>query len=569
MKVEELLEDLHSRLNIVDVVADYIELKRAGQNYKGLCPFHSEKTPSFMVSPDKQIFHCFGCGVGGNVIHFVMKFENLPFQEAVRLLARKAGIDLKEYKYGRDNESTREKLIEIHRQASRAFAENLTKSKKARSYLSERGLSEETIRLFSLGYALKDWHYLSDILRKKGFPDSLIFQSGIVTNGEKGAYDTFRDRIIFPICEAQGDVIAFGGRVMDESQPKYLNSPESPLFKKGETLYGIHLAKDALRKTEYALIVEGYFDVIVCHQNGFGNAMAPLGTALTQGHLQQLRRFTKRVVLVFDGDEAGKAAAKRSIPLLFEQGFIVKVLLLPEHDDPDSFLRKNGPSLFREKLSGARSALDFILKVSQKDKTETVHEAVGMISLAKDPIMREELVSELSVRAGIRETVIREEIKKLQAKQGAEERKKGPSPTSPLGPASLWSEELLLLSAAVTFPERCDDILRVVPIERFRNPVVREVLRKLRAANGRVESVLPMLSDEEKMVITGLTLNPGFDLETVNENIEDCIRKMMMRAISERIKEAEGKGDPGLLNALHRERRECMREAAPQKTRDA
>ncbi len=294
-----------------------------------------------------------------------MKYENLSFPESLRLLAKKAGIDLKEYRLQSGDDGPREKLLELHTVAAKVFTDNLKKSETASSYLKKRGLTEDTIHSFSLGYALKDWHHLSNYLKEKGFSRSVILQSGIVSSGEKGIYDTFRDRIMFPIVDLQGGIIAFGGRVMDESQPKYLNSPDSPLFKKGETLYGLAHAKDGVRKKGYAVIVEGYFDVIVCHQYGFTNATAPLGTALTPGHLQRLKRFTKKAVLVFDGDEAGKAAAKRSLPILLEQGFTSEILLLPPDDDPDSFLRKKGARVFADMVSEAVSPVDFLMSVSK------------------------------------------------------------------------------------------------------------------------------------------------------------------------------------------------------------
>lgn len=569
MKDERLLEELRTRLDIVDLISDYIEIKRAGQNYKGLCPFHSEKTPSFMVSPDKQIFHCFGCGVGGNIVNFVMKYENLSFHESLKLLAKKAGINLKAYKLSSDFEGLREKLIEIHKAASKVFVENLRRSKVAYTYLKDRGLTEETISIFSLGYALKDWHYLSNYLKDKRFSHSLILQSGLVSSGDKGIYDTFRDRIIFPICDIQGDAIAFGGRVMDDSQPKYLNSPDSPLFKKGETLYGLSLAKDGIRKKGYAIIVEGYFDAVMCHQYGFDNAVAPLGTALTTGHLQKLKRFTKKAVLVFDGDEAGKSAAKRSIPILFEQGFTAKILMLPKDDDPDSFLRRKGGTHFAGLVEKAKSAIDFIMSVLGKDKAETVHEALGIISGARDLIMKEELIRELSEKSGIRETVIREEMQRLGRKL-KEKRGGKPSFAAPSTRAFCYDEELLLLSAVIAFPDRIDYILQMVPIKEFRNAAVKSIFEKL-GAGGRESGIgvlLPSLGDEEKTMVTRLTFHPGFDYETVDKNIEDCIRRIGMRKsrerweqIHEKIKQAEITGEYELLDSLLHERQRLIKEA--------
>jgi DNA primase len=562
MKDERLLEELKARLDVVEVISDYIELKRAGQNYKGLCPFHSEKTPSFMVNPGKQRFHCFGCDTGGDIIQFVMKYENLSFQETLKLLAKKAGISLRDYKLSGGDEGLREKLLEILKEASKVFAENLKKSKSAYGYLKGRGLTEDTIRAFSLGYAFKEWHSLTNYLIDKGFSRSLILQSGIASSGDKGIYDTFRDRILFPICDVRGEIIAFGGRVMDDSQPKYLNSPDGPLFKKGETLYALNYAKEGIRKKGYAVIVEGYLDVMISHQYGFDNTVAPLGTALTPGHLQKLKRFTQKAFLVFDGDEAGKSAAKRSLPLLLAQGFGAKILLLPEKHDPDSFLKEHGGVPYGKLLSESRSVVDFVLESSRKDKTETVHEAIEIISAAADAIMKEELIGELARRTDTRETVIREEMRNRSRKV----KEQGSTHTSPRfspGEALRHDEELLLLSAVIAFPEKLDSVLGSVSIEDFRNPVIRHIFGKLsaRPAGKAFDTILSSLDDEEKALLLGLTVNPGFDLESVDKNIQDCIKKKVMRRFEEMNKQAHVKGDREALNALLLEKRRLIKEA--------
>lgn len=562
MKNERLLEELKARLDIVDVISDYVELKRAGQNYKGLCPFHSEKTPSFMVNPGRQRFHCFGCGAGGDLISFVVKYENLSFQDSIRLLAKKAGLNVEEYRLSGKDEGLREKLIEVHREASKAFAENLKRSKGAYSYLKERGLSEETIGLFSLGYAMKDWHHLSNYMNGKGFSRDVILQSGIASSGEKGIYDTFRDRVMFPICDVRGDVIAFGGRVMDDSQPKYLNSPDTPLFRKGETLYGLDRARDGIRNKGYAVIVEGYLDVLMSHQYGFDNTVAPLGTALTPGHLHKLKRFTKKAVLVFDGDEAGKAAAKRSVPFLLEEGFASKILLLPEKDDPDSFLRKNGNIPYGRLLAGAKSVIDFILSVSKRGRTETVHEAIEIIRAAEDAIMKEELISELAQRTDKSETAIREEMKKLSRKARGKKEGTACSKSADRN-AFCYDEELLLLSAVLAFPDKLAYILQAIPLEEFRNGTVKSIMTRFAGA-GEVKAfaaILSSLSDEEEALVTRLTFHPGFDPEHVDKNIEDCIKRKVMQRLSERGRQAHMAGDREALNALLIEKRRLMKEA--------
>lgn len=563
MKDDRLLEDLKSRIDIVDVVSEYIELKRAGQNFKGLCPFHTEKTPSFMVNPDKQRFHCFGCNVGGDAINFVMKYENLSFQETVRLLAKKAGMDLRSYRLGSAEPGLKGKLIEIQKAASGVFVENLGRSKKASSYLAGRGLYGETIQTFLIGYAVREWHHLSNYLKGKGFQPEFIAKSGLVSTGEKGSYDTFRDRIMFPIRDVSGDVIAFGGRVMDGSQPKYLNSPESVIFKKGETLYGLDLAKDAIRKKGYAVIVEGYLDVIVSHQYGFSNTVAPLGTALTPGHLLKLKRFTKKAVLVFDGDEAGKSAARRSIPLLLGQGFDTKILLLPEGDDPDSFLRKAGGESFGSLVSGAKSVIDFVLSVSGRNRTGAVHEGIEMISVAEDAIMREELIGELARKSDRSESAVREELKKLSERFRQKVNPKDSSVRALQEEMVPRDEEELLLSAVVSFPDRLEIILQQVSLKDFINPLVKEIFGRLveEGMENGLDAISSTFGDGERNLLTRLAVEPGFDLEAVDKNIEDCIKKIRMREFHERSRRAAVAGDPKLLNSLLLERRRLIREA--------
>jgi len=567
MKDDKLLEELKARFDIVDVISEYVELKKAGQNYKGLCPFHSEKTPSFMVSQEKQIFHCFGCGAGGDLVGFVMQYENLSFPETLKHLAKKAGIVIREYRSaGGGSDRLRETLLAIHQTAVGFYCGNLEGSRTSSSYLLERGLTEKTIRAFSLGYALKDWHRLSNYLQEKGFSRPAILQSGLVSSGEKGGYDTFRDRIMFPISDVQGGVIAFGGRVMDDSQPKYLNSPDTSLFRKGETLYGLNMAREGIRKKGHVIIVEGYFDVIICHQYGFSNTVAPLGTALTTGHLRRLGRFTKKALLVFDSDEAGKSAAKRSLPILFEQGFSAKILLLPPNDDPDSFLRRKGAAKFSELMGRAKSPIDFIVSGSSDDRTVAVREALATVSSSADMIMKEELIRELSEKTGVRETVLREEMKRMGKKHG--ERLK--NQRFPQQRIPCYDEELLILSAVISFPEKLAYILQSLKTDQFKNMTVRSIFEKLGKGweINTLDTIVSSFGNEERDLVARVTFDPGFDRETVDRNIEDCLRIICerescerQREIHERIKQAEKRGDQESLYVLLRERQRLMKEA--------
>ncbi len=555
METDRILEDIKSRLDIVELVSDYIELKKAGQNYKANCPFHAEKTPSFMVSQGKQIFHCFGCGAGGDIFGFVMKYENLNFQEALKMLAKKAGVQLSGYRFEDGLAERKERLYVIQKEALNTFTGNLKKSKTAIAYLDKRGVSQEMFEAFSLGYADRGKKVLYDHLRAKGFDDSLITQSGLVFTGENGLHDVFRNRIMFPIFNIQGDAIAFGGRAIDDSMPKYLNSPETLLFKKSETLYGLNAAKDEIRKKGYVMITEGYLDVIMCRQYSFLNVVAPLGTALTTGHLQKLGRFTKKVLLVFDSDAAGIAAAKRSLSILYEHGFRSKILLLPEGDDPDSFLRKNGSRAFQIKLSKTESMVDFILRL-KGDKSDNVRTAIGIIDNSKDLILREELFKELAEKSGIRESVLRGETKRYEQRAGI-----GKTPAAAKTAGFLYDEEVLLLSAIVAFPDRAPYIFDNLNIDRVCNPIVRQIFQEIKPSAERLNmnTMLGILSDEGKALITRLSLNPGFDIEHVDNNIRDCLRKMAHCEIEEKIRLAKTAGDLRLLNSLLAEKQKITR----------
>lgn len=547
MKTDRILDDIKSRLDIVELVSDYIELKKAGQNYRANCPFHAEKTPSFMVSQSKQIFHCFGCGAGGDIFGFVMKYENLNFQEALKMLAKKAGVQLSGYRFEDGLTERKERLYVIQKEALNTFTGNLKKSKTARAYLDKRGVSQEMVEAFSLGYADRGRKVLYDRLRAKGFDDLLITQSGLIFTGESGLHDVFKNRIMFPIFNIQGDAVAFGGRVIDDSMPKYLNSPETLLFKKSETLYGLNVAKDEIRKKGYVMITEGYLDVIMCRQNGFLNVVAPLGTALTTGHLQKLGRFTKKVLLVFDSDAAGIAAAKRSLSILYEHGFRSKVLLLPEGDDPDSFLRKNGSRAFQIKLSKSESMVDFILRL-KGDKPDNVRTAIGIIDNAKDLILREELFNELSDKSGIKKDVLtRGETKMYEQRAGI-----GGAPAAAKTAGFFYDKEVLLLSAIVAFPDRAPYIFANLNIERVCNPVVRQIFQEIKPSAERLNmnTMLGILNDEGKALITRLSLNPGFDIEHVDNNIRDCLRDMAHCEIEEKIRAAPDAGDLRLRHSL-------------------
>lgn len=562
---ENIIEEIKSRIDIVDLISDYVELKRAGQNYKGLCPFHAERTPSFIVSPDKQIYHCFGCGEGGNIFSFIMRHDNVTFPEALRFLAKRAGLSLKESKSIEPGGGLKHKLIELNRESMSIFQENLKNSKEALSYLEGRGIGISAIKTFCLGYSVRSWNYLYNHLKNKGFTESLMLQAGLIGQGEKGFYDIFRDRIIFPIRNLQGEVIAFGGRVMDDSLPKYINSPDTVIFKKGENLYGLDMAKDEIRKRGFVIITEGYLDVITSHEKGFPNTVAPLGTALTEAHLSRLRRLTKKVILVFDGDEAGRSAARRSIPILLSQGFKTGILLLPQGEDLDSFLRKNAPDLFRDALSKAKSPLSFLFESSSLDKTETTREVIKLIAPVRDVLLREELIKELSELSGFREMALRVELKRLTNKKGYEK-------DALTFKDKAYDEEVLLLSSVISFPEKIRDVIERLPLKDLRNTIVKGIFEKL-GISGSIEEAMPSMNAEERSLISRLTIEPGFDTSNVDKNIEDCLNSIRgriventLREIHDKIRKAEKTGQEEILKALLIEKQKVLREMMQHKS---
>ncbi|MCI8466512.1 MAG: DNA primase [Lachnospiraceae bacterium] len=359
---EELVEEVRSRSDIVDVISSYVRLQKKGGTYFGLCPFHNEKTPSFSVTPGKQMYYCFGCGAGGNVITFLMEYENYTFQEALETLADRVGVELPkegESAEARKQADLRARILEVNKEAGRYFYYQMKKpgGKRAYEYLTDRGLSDETIRRFGLGYSNPYRDDLYRYLKSKGYEDGLLKESGLVKVEERGAHDRFWNRAMFPIMDVNGKIIGFGGRVMGEGEPKYLNSPETRVFDKSRNLYGLNYARAA--RKPYLLLCEGYMDVISMHQAGFTNAVASLGTALTPGHANLLHRYTEQVVLTYDSDKAGVKAALRAIPILKEAGISAKVLSLKPYKDPDEFIKARGAEAFEERISQAENSFLF------------------------------------------------------------------------------------------------------------------------------------------------------------------------------------------------------------------
>lgn len=428
----ELIDEITQNSDLVKIISGYLNLKKSGRNFKALCPFHSEKTPSFMVSPDKQIWHCFGCGQGGNVFTFIMKIENLNFQDACKTLAEILGIPYREFKFDKEKEEFREKLFKINFLSLDYFQKNLKDAKNLIpcKYLKERGLKEDAIEKFKIGYAPSFFDGLQKFLSKEGISLQEMEKAGLISKSEKreGYFDWFRNRIIFPIFDLQNRIIGFSGRTLMSEEPKYINSKETSIFQKGKILYGLNFARNEITRSGYAIIVEGYLDLITSHINGVENVVASMGTSLTSEQANLISRFTEEVIIAYDPDTAGKSATIRGIEILFEKGLKIKVASLPEEKDPDILIREEGIDKFNKIIKEAKKFFDYRLdnlilgkeKIEPEDKAKIVEEISPYISKIKNQIVVDDYIKKISSRLNIDEKILRESVIKSEDKTDLE-----------------------------------------------------------------------------------------------------------------------------------------------------
>ncbi|HBY56576.1 MAG TPA: DNA primase [Candidatus Atribacteria bacterium] len=429
----ELLEEIRNRCDIVDIISGYVPLKPAGKGFKGLCPFHEEKTPSFMVSPEKQLFHCFGCGEGGNVFNFIMKFEKVEFYEAVKMLAKKAGVTLpSDDKKGNLLYKQKDRLYKLNNLAAKYYQECLARTfqgKKIKNYLKKRGINDKTVEKYRLGYAPAGGNLLINFLKKKGYSYENLIKAGLVKRSNiDGSYlDYFRNRIIFPIFNVQGNIVGFGGRVLDDSLPKYINSPETLIYNKGENLYNLNFAREDIRKKNEAIIVEGYTDILIVQQYGCTNTVASLGTALTIKQIELIKRFADNVLIAYDADSAGNLATLRSLDLLIKTGLGVKVIVLPQGYDPADFLIKKGSKAFQFLIEKSLSLIDYRLKLlyakyntsTIEGRVKIIEEILPTLSVIDNEVELRAQIKKLSEELNLSEEAILIELKKY--KRGAKE----------------------------------------------------------------------------------------------------------------------------------------------------
>ncbi|MFH1007795.1 MAG: DNA primase [Candidatus Latescibacterota bacterium] len=574
---EETIEDIRAQVNIADVVSDYVALKKKGQNYFGLCPFHVEKTPSFSVNVEKQIFHCFGCGAGGNVFTFLRDVEKISFLEAVRLVAAKAGILLPEERSGPASGEVSDALYRANDLAQKYFQHLLWKDasgRVARAYLSERAISQETAERFGLGVAAPDWDGLLKVGAKRGLDGAAFEKAGLAVAKPKGGhYDRFRDRLMFPITNIGGRPVAFGARTLDpEGQPKYLNSPETPIYRKGHILYGLCQAKDAIRKAGQALIVEGYTDLLRLVQCGIEYVVASSGTAFTPEQAKLLARYGDRVVLVFDADQAGSTATLRGIDILLEADLEVRVIALPEGHDPDSFVRDAGPEPFLKLLRDAQPLLDYKLDQMSRSldlatvegRRRSIEEFIQTLSKIGDEIRRNLLTQQVSERLGIGEEVLHRAIRRERRKGRGETRGKG-GETNEKGIVLRQgsSAERELVRIMLSGGDIAVRVISLIRMEDFQEGPFRQIaagMAEMVTGEGKsdVGSLMDRFQGSDLVGVISRLASEGFDEKQIDQSLSDSIAQLRkenarraIEAIRLHLKEAEQQGNDALVGVLY------------------
>ncbi len=595
---EDKISEIKNTVDIVDIISDVVTLKKAGKNYIGLCPFHSEKTPSFTVSPEKKIFHCFGCQAGGNVFTFMMKNEGISFPEAVRIIAAKCGINIPAQRLSQDQKrkiSEREKLLDVNRQAMNYFSNILLSSstgETAKEYLKKRKITKDIIKSFAIGYAQEGWDNLISYFFKKKISPRLLEKSGLIIPRRKGNgfYDRFRGRIIFPIFNISSQVIGFGGRVLDDSDPKnakYLNSPETPVYTKSHSLYGLNRAKDKLRELKTVFVVEGYFDLLALHQHDIVNSVATLGTSLTAEHVRLIRGYigkTGKVILVYDSDDAGLKAAYRSIEI-FDKGYVdAKIMVLPDGYDPDSYLFKFGQKSFLEEYSKAKSIMAFLIDFSEKKHGDSIEGKIQIISDMKKPlsdindsVARSLYVKELAERLDIDESAILEKVREERTVSSDQLPKKNILSVSQGGGLTKKESriERQIIAMMLQYPEILPELNKRNILEYFENDTLKSIGQKILIYTDKnginapdsdsghgiakeiyVSEIINLIDDKEKKsIIAALAFEEElwqFEgcIKLITQFIEIRQNSRNKSFIEKQIKEAEKKNDHKLLLRL-------------------
>lgn len=559
MYSNEIIEEVVSRNDIVDVISGYVKLKKSGSSYVGLCPFHNEKSPSFSVSGQKQLYHCFGCGVGGNVITFVMEYENYTFLEAVKMLGERAGIALPEIEASGEEKrqrDTKQKLLEINKIAATYYYHQLgsEKGQAGFKYLTGRGLSMDTVKRFGLGFAPQTTGELYHILKEKGYGDDLLKESGLFTY-ENGARDKFWNRVIFPIMDINNKVIGFGGRVMGDGKPKYLNSPETKLFDKSRNLYGLNVARTSRKPN--LIICEGYMDVISLHQAGFNQAVASLGTALTPGHARLMKRYTDNVLITYDSDEAGVKAALRAIPILKEAGLSTKVINMRPYKDPDEFIKALGPEAFQERIDNAENSFMYEIGIIEKrydrsdpeSETAFEREVAAKLVTFSEKLERDNYLKAVCRRFMIPEDGMRQMVLRLGNKEGIIAKENLPERNQPKTKKKkedgVRQAEKILLTWMIEDAGIYDLVKKHITPEDFADPLFKDVAGKVyeQYENGRI-SPASIINDyepgEEQNEVSAMfsaELSESLSMAEREKTLNDTVIKVKENSLNNMLRE--------------------------------
>ncbi|WP_353096065.1 DNA primase [Tissierella praeacuta] len=534
---DETIEKIRDAADIVDIISDYIPLKKSGGNYVGLCPFHNEKTPSFTVSDTKQFFHCFGCGEGGDALAFIMKKENLSFPEAVEVLANKLGITIEEQKPKDDKlYREREKAYEINKETARFFFDNLIKNQDSLSYLYKRKINNKIIRQFGLGYSLNKWNSLYKYLEYNGYKDEEIEKLGLIgrKTGKDKYYDKFRNRIMFPIIDTKGRIVGFGGRVLDNSMPKYLNSQETFIFNKGNHLYGLNLV-NKFSDRKRIVLVEGYMDVISLFSKGINYAVASLGTALTERQAKLLKRYGENVYICYDSDQAGINATNKAIKILLKEGIEPKIVTLGNYKDPDEFLKENNLEKFEYKLNEALNHVDFRIHINkQKYNTDEAEgkikftiEIAKIIKELNSPIEKDVYINKISKEMNISKEAIQKEVfgNNIKIKENKNVKEKITiSPIKTILPSASLVAEIDLIKLMIFDKEYFDILIKEVPLDEYENLECREILR-----------IMMVLYEKDEILDEDLLYKRVKELHDIDAKLLDSIFKKRINFLPENI----------------------------------
>ena len=565
---QETIDRINDNADIVDIVSKSVDLKKRGRNFFGLCPFHEEKTPSFSVAPDKGIYHCFGCGKGGNAVNFIIENEKLSFVEAIQQLGQHLGIQV-EFSGSNESKNLFDNLYKIHEDASSLYHKTLLsdRGKKALKYLMDRGLSLESIKLFSVGFAPESSKFLLNTIKSNGYDREVLEKSGLFGYSKSEFFDRFRSRIMFPIWNSSSKIVGFGGRVFASEDPaKYMNSPETPLYKKSDIFYGLHNARNAIRKNGYAILVEGYTDVIQLYQNGIKNCVAVSGTAFSERHVSQMKRFCSKALLAYDGDSAGISATLKTGYNLIKGGIEAQVIEIPNKLDPDEWVSKEGPEAFiKNGIDRASGLVDYHLKSSQfsektpSEKSNIVNQILIEVRDIKDPIISNEIIRKLAQISNVEEN----EIKRIIPRKSSNAMKRQPPKTEEGGTFDTINDKAAIGLIKVLLQDKAEPIAWIkenLEIDNIFNSRLKDLVKLLiDKTSGSASEIISSIADEnDRKIITELMIEEDLAIDFMQMSIE-CINTLSKDAIKHKIQdyrqkvrklEAEGGDTTDLMNKI-------------------